>query len=261
MTQSFERHLPIAGTYNIRDLGGYATGSGETRWRQVLRADALHRLDEAGMATLVEAGVRTVIDLRHDHELVSAPNPFSTADGVEYINISLFEHLTPPGMAPGTARPTNVLLELYKMALAQRQEAIRDVFVAIADAPEGMVLFHCTAGKDRTGIIAALLLAAHGVDPETIEEDYAVTARMIAPMVDELVAGAVARGADIGRFKLLLGSEPETMREFLDHLEAAHGGADAYLSAIGIGASQRDRLRTRFVGPTLAAMSPSAEAQ
>ena len=253
MNASYDRHLPIEGTYNIRDLGGYAARDGQTRWRQILRADTLHRLRDAGVAQLVDQGVRTVIDLRHEHELSTAANPLSRSPDVAYRNISLFDQLTPPGAGSDPERPTNVLLELYKLALAERQTAIRDVFATMADAPEGLVLFHCTAGKDRTGIIAALLLAAHGVDRQTIEQDYAVTARMIAPMIEELIAGAMARGADIESFKLLLGSEPETMAAFLDHLELAYGGAEAYLECAGVTAEQRARLRTRFVEPSEAA--------
>ena len=241
MNATFERHLPVEGTYNIRDLGGYAAVGGETRWRQILRADALHRLDEAGVAKLVDAGVRTVIDLRHDHELTKAPNPFARIGEVNYVNISLFEQLTPPGAVDEQGRVTNVLLELYKMALAQRQEAIRQVF-------------HCTAGKDRTGIIAALLLAAHGVDAPTIREDYAVTASLIAPMVDELIHDAEARGADVEAFRHLLASTPETMSAFLIHLDETYGGADSYLELAGLSAGQRARLRDRFI----AAAEPAA---
>ena len=254
MNATFERHLPVEGTYNIRDLGGYAAVGGETRWRQILRADALHRLDEAGVAKLVDAGVRTVIDLRHDHELTKAPNPFARIGEVNYVNISLFEQLTPPGAVDEQGRVTNVLLELYKMALAQRQEAIRQVFASLADAPEGAVLFHCTAGKDRTGIIAALLLAAHGVDAPTIREDYAVTASLIAPMVDELIHDAEARGADVEAFRHLLASTPETMSAFLIHLDETYGGADSYLELAGLSAGQRARLRDRFI----AAAEPAA---
>ena len=250
MDTTFSRHLPVEGTYNIRDLGGYEAEGGQTRWRQILRADALHRLDDAGVAALIEQGVRTVIDLRHGHELETAVNPFSTAGGVDYLNISLFEQLTPPAAGiDESGRQTNVLLELYKLALANRQSAIRDVIATIAEAPEGAVLFHCTAGKDRTGIIAALLLAAHGVDAQTIGEDYAVTAQMIAPMIDDLIAGAQARGADVAAFRLLLGSAPETMAAFLEHLDESYGGAETYLASAGITSEQRERLRQRFVAP------------
>jgi protein-tyrosine phosphatase len=235
------RHLPIAGTYNIRDLGGYATQTGQTRWRALFRADSLHRIDADGVATLVEHGVRTVVDLRQPQELEHQPNPFATHPGVRYHNVSLFEAVVPP---PGAA---DVLLEMYKLALAHRGAALQSILSAIADAEDGAVLFHCTAGKDRTGIVAALLLSVAGVDGETIGRDYAVTAQMIAPMVDELIAGARARGADVESFRPMLASNPETMAAFLEHLTDAYGGVAVYLETIGVDAAARQKLRARLV--------------
>jgi protein-tyrosine phosphatase len=250
MDLQYDRHLPLSGTYNIRDLGGYAAGTATTQWRRVLRADALHRLDEAGVAALVLAGVRMVIDLRHADELESAPNPFSTHEEVRYLNVSLFDGLTPPPRdgLDENGHQFDLLLEFYKLALAERQGAIRDVLGAIADAPEGAVLFHCTAGKDRTGITAALLLALSGVDADAIVADYALTGEMIAPMLEELIEGARARGADIEAFKPLLASNPETMRRLLDHIDDRYGSISAYLATVGLDAETQTRLQRRLLG-------------
>lgn len=247
MNAQFDRHLNIAGAYNIRDLGGYPAGSNQTQWRRVLRADALHRLDQAGVEALIEAGVRTVIDLRHEGELAQAPNPLSRDERVHYINVSLFENLAPQAMVADAKTPVDMLLNLYLDALAQRQEAIRQVLTHIAQAGEGAVMFHCTAGKDRTGVIAALLLSVAGVDAETIRGDYALTKAAIAPMIEELVAGAKARGADVDGFMPLLACEPATMQAMLDHLEAQYGGAAAYLAGIGLDAALVARLRDRLI--------------
>ena len=235
------RHLPIAGTYNIRDLGGYATEGGQTRWRALFRADSLHRIDADGVATLVEYGVRTIVDLRQAQELEHQPNPLATHPGVRYHNVSLFDAVIPP---PGAA---DVLLEMYKLALANRGPALNAILTAIADAEDGAVLFHCTAGKDRTGIVAALLLLVAGVDPDTIGRDYSVTAQMIAPMVDELIAGAKARGADVESFRPMLASNPKTMAAFLVHITDVHGGIAAYLDLIGVDAAAQQKLRVRLV--------------
>jgi len=243
------RHLPLTGTHNIRDLGGYPASAGYTRWRQVLRADSPHRLDAGGIDTLVQAGLRTVIDLRHQEEIDAAPNPFSGHHLVAYYNVSLFEGIQPPRSADGATVDT--LLELYKLALAERSGAIRAVLEIIAHAPEGAVLFHCTAGKDRTGVISALLLGLGGVDPATIRDDYALTAKMIAPLVDELLSQAVARGIDPAAYRPLLVANPATMEAFLAHLEQCHGGVVAYLANIGIDADIRERLRRRLVDTVL----------
>ena len=243
MEAAFTRHLPLAGTFNVRDLGGYAAGGRETRWRRVLRADGLHRLDDTAMELLVGEGVRTIIDLRHAGELVMQPNPLNGHPNIAYHNISLFDQL-----APAHAQGEDILLDLYKQALAQRQSAIRDVLTIIADAPDGIVLFHCTAGKDRTGIVTALLLAIAGVEAGVIVEDYAMTGAMIAPMVEELVAGALARGLDVEAFRPLLAAEPATMLATLEHLEQTYGSARDYLALIGLENSAIERLRDRLLG-------------
>lgn len=237
------RHVKVTGTYNVRDLGGYVTATGETRWRRIMRADGLHRLDARGMAALVEEGVTTVIDLRHAAELARQPNPFGTHPAVRYHHVSLFEQLAP------TPRPGgDVLLELYKRALAERQEAIATVLTLIAEAPEGVVLFHCTAGKDRTGIVALLLLALAGVETALIVEDYVETGTMIAPMVEEIIALAVERGADIETFRPLLAAEPETMVATIAHLGEHYGSARHYLKTIGLSDATLARLHDRLVG-------------
>lgn len=242
MDTQFTRHLPLAGTHNVRDLGGYPAAGGTTRWRRVLRADSLHKLDADGVAALIDEGLLTVIDLRQPQELDSHPNPFASHDGVRYHNVSLFERVIPPMDA------SDVLLEMYKLALSDRGEALRTILTAIAEAgDEGAVLFHCTAGKDRTGIVAALLLSLAGVDSDTIKADYAMTAAMIAPLNDELTAGAVARGADPASFQKLLAAEPATMAAFIAHIDDVHGGVEAYLASIGIGAEVQARLRARLV--------------
>ena len=243
MSLPLNRHLPIKGTFNIRDLGGYTTAAGETRWRRVLRADGLHRVDADGVDSLVAAGVNTVIDLRHPGELATQPNPFNGHPQVHYHNVSLFDSL-----APEPREGEDVLLSLYRLALDTRQDAIAEVLTFIAEAPEGAVLFHCTAGKDRTGIVSALLLAVAGVEAALIVEDYALTGEMIAPMIEEIVADAIARGADAERFRPLLASDPATMAATIAYLDETYGSPAVYLEKIGLSTQTIDRLRRRLTG-------------
>jgi protein-tyrosine phosphatase len=251
MSFTYERDLPLSGAYNIRDLGGYPAGAASTQWRRVLRADALHRLDGDGVAALLDAGVRTVIDLRHATELEVAPNPFNGHAAVRYINISLFDNLKPPvAETDAEGNLTDALLDLYKMALAERKVEIAQVLSTIADAPAGAVMFHCTAGKDRTGVIAALLLSASGVAEEAIIADYALTAERIAPLVPEFLEDAGRRGIDVEAFRRLLGSEPETMRGFLVHLVQEYGDVYSYLDQLGLDADLRARLAMRLMADT-----------
>jgi protein-tyrosine phosphatase len=243
MSTEYTRVLPIAGTYNVRDLGGYAAAHGETRWRRMLRADSLHRVDQQGIAALLDAGVTTVIDLRQADELAHQPNPLAKVPAVAYHNVSLFE-----GLAPDVMGPTDVLFELYKMALRDRQPVLARVLRLIADAPAGTVLFHCTAGKDRTGIVAALLLGMGGASREIIVQDYSLTAALIAPMVADMTAGAVARGVDPATFARVLASDPETMVATIDFIETEFGSLAAYLDGMGLETETIARLRNRLVG-------------
>jgi protein-tyrosine phosphatase len=243
MSTQFERHLPVKGTFNVRDLGGYPTPAGSTQWRRILRSDGLHRLDDEGMGALIEAGVTTVIDLRHEGELATQPNPFSANPRVVYHNVSLFDQLAPNAEHTGDA-----LYSLYTQALAERQDAIRQVLTIIADAPEGTVLFHCTAGKDRTGIVAALTLAIAGVETALILEDYALTKTMIAPMIQDILDSATARGINVSAMMPLLGCEPETMSATITHLGETYGTVEAYLKLIGMPDETIARLRARLMG-------------
>lgn len=247
MAPVLERRLVVDGTYNIRDLGGYATANGETRWRRVLRSDGLHRVTPDGMALLQQEGLRTVIDLRHGHELATAPNPFAGQNGVTYLHVSLFDGLSPQPSSANAAGSDSVLLDLYIQALSDRGEQIRSVLQAIADEAEGVVLFHCTAGKDRTGIIAGLLLANAGVPRETILADYALTGQLIGPLLAELIADAEARGADVDAFRKVLGSDPDVMAAMLDHIADNHGDARSYLRAIGLDEETLVRLSGRLL--------------
>ncbi|MCD2172096.1 tyrosine-protein phosphatase [Rhizobium sp. C4] len=237
------RHLPIDGTFNIRDLGGYSAGAAETLWRRILRADGLHRITEAGRDTLVSEGVRTVIDLRRPAELEAQPNPFAADTRVRYVNVSLFENL-----APTYGPQIDTLHALYVRALEERMEVIASILTVIAEAEAGAVLFHCTAGKDRTGLIAALLLVNAGVADDDIIADYALTGRMIAPLLEDILAHAAEQGMDEEAMRPLLACAPETMRATLAHIGERHGSIAHYLNALGLGDAVAGRLKSKLTG-------------
>lgn len=250
MPSAMNRHVEISGTNNVRDLGGYLVPGGQTQWRRILRADTLHKIDEKDLAQLHDLGVRTVIDLRREDELKSAPNPYRKHQDVDYLSISLFDRLIPLSRPQMDRQPShNILLALYRDVLVNRQDAIRRVLNSIADAVPGAVLFHCSAGKDRTGIIAAFLLAIAGVDSQTIAEDYALTQAALVPLRKEFLAGRASRGLEPAYIEALLACTPETMLTLLQDLTDRHGGLETYLQAIGVGKATVERLRMRLVAP------------
>jgi protein-tyrosine phosphatase len=245
------RHIPLDGVLNLRDLGGYPTPSGETSWRRMLRAASLHRLTDAEIEKLQDLGVVSVIDLRFDDEIVKEPNPFAGRDGsVTHVNVSLFAGLDPTN--PQIVEAPDPLLALYKTALDERPDGFLAVMRAIIAAGDGGVLFHCTAGKDRTGMIAALLLDLAGVAREVIVADYVLTGDHIVPLVEATRAAVEAQGGDFAAYAPFFAAEAATMEAFLDHLHDIHGGARTYLANHGLTVSEIETLRTRLVPPQTA---------
>jgi Tyrosine phosphatase family len=122
-----DRHLPLEGTYNVRDIGGYVTRDGRrTRWRTLLRADSLHRLTRPAQAELLAYGVRTIVDLRHAGEQAAAPNVFAESTDVRYVHAPLLED-------PKTRRsgaPSAALADVYQLALRTRGQQIVAVSTA-----------------------------------------------------------------------------------------------------------------------------------
>jgi protein-tyrosine phosphatase len=239
------RVLALAGTYNLRDVGGYPTEDGRrTRWRTLFRSDSLHRLAESEQATLLGMGLRSVVDLRYERELAEAPNVFATSSGVRYLNLPLL-----PG--PSEARrevdyPS--LEEVYRRIVDTRSAELATIVRALA-APSALpAVLHCTAGKDRTGVVVALVLRLVGVDLETITADYTATEACLAgEFMVNFRRDTEARGIDWQSYQPLLGCPPEFMLRFLEYVDETHGGIHEYLSRAGVTKAQIEALKTALV--------------
>ena len=245
--REWTRRLAWEGVLNARDLGGYpAAGGRETRWGAVVRSDSLADLTAAGQAALAGYGVRTIIDLRLADEIAQDPNPFAQPGdhGIAYTNISIIDP------AAGFPPDTYTLADNYLWMLDRFRGFVAEVMAAIADAPEGGVLIHCAAGKDRTGLISALLLGLAGVPAETIAADYAMTAELLRPREQAWLA-AVPPEERAEREAMLARYAPraEVMLEVLAGLEERYGGVEGYLLAAGVSPADLDRLRERLLAP------------
>jgi protein-tyrosine phosphatase len=220
------RILNLEGTHNVRDLGGLETGPNtRTVSGRFLRADSLHDMSVGAQMMLLESGLKTVIDLRSPKELERFPNPFADHDEVKYLNVSLFGSLF-------EAEDANAIMPslegIYVSALEMCRPAIRTVLETMANS-ESLTLFHCTAGKDRTGIIAALLLGNAGVPDEAIAEDYALTEKLAKPMLERLLEEGVNDGMERESYSKLLTAQASTMHATLGYLEGRFGGVQNYL--------------------------------
>jgi protein-tyrosine phosphatase len=246
LQRQWTRRLAWDDCANVRDLGGYPTADGrQTRWGAVVRADSLAALTPAGRDALLAYGVRAVVDLRLPAEIAERPNPFAEPGdhGIAYTNVSLIDP------AAGFPPDTSTLAESYLWNLDRFSGQIAAAIAAVANAPEGAVLFHCAAGKDRTGWIAALLLSLAGVPDQEIADDYALTAECLRARNQAWLEHGPGDRAEREAMLLRYAPTVEVMLEVLGGVRRRYGGAEAYLRAAGVAAGDLDRLRVRLLGP------------
>jgi protein-tyrosine phosphatase len=232
------RLIALPGTCNLRDLGGYPTLDGRrTAWRTVYRSECLDQLDEAGQAWLVEAGLRTIVDLREDDEVASRPNVFADSERIIYRRLPFWDRPMPADLDPDLSGG-------YRRELDLCGEQVCAVFEALLAAEALPALIHCAAGKDRTGVVVGLLLEVAGVSREAISQDYAMSAECLGP--ENVAQGRIwiaEQGWDWARWAHTFETPPERMHKTLDYLDEQFGGIEPYLLRHGLDADQLERLR------------------
>jgi len=241
------RHLDWPACYNARDLGGLPAGNGqETQWRSIIRSDYLNRLTDAGRQAALDYGVRTVIDLRGAQEVAREPAiPVQDGDRpLDYRHLPLDRFEPAVGALISQARSRG---EVYCIILDHYGDAVADIMRAIVDAPPGGIVVHCQAGKDRTGIIAALLLRLVGVPAELIAADYAESQARLWPIDEKQYAEMRAQG-DTSFWWQPTVTEAE-MHTMLGHVEAHYGDVEQYLQGAGLSPADLAQLRSRLVAP------------
>lgn len=240
------RQLTWDACHNVRDLGGLPTADGrQTRYGSIIRADLLRRLTPAGQQALRDYGVRTIIDLRTPEEVAAEPDTLSdnTPGAPTYLNIPLDQKL--PQTEAILQQPLTHA-QIYNIYLDHYPHAVAAVMRAIANAPEGAVVFHCHSGKDRTGIIAALLLRLAGVPKAIVAEDYALSRTCLWPLYVQIVAQAGGEEQIDPWLKPL--STPETMHDMLNHIETNYNSVHDYLiNAAGLSTEEITKLRQRLL--------------
>jgi len=254
-----ERLVPLEGTLNFRDLGGYRTTAGrQVRWGRVFRSDALGKLTDADLTYLERLGVRLVCDFRDDQETERAPSRvpdhpdlrierFPIGAGGDTTDVSSQrEGLTDMVLAGSLGEVSaETLGDFYVGMLESRREPLVAVLERVADPANHPVVFHCTAGKDRTGVLAALLLAVLGVDEATILDDYELTDRYRTPhRIAEVAPRLAAAGVDLAKVRSLFSAERAVLARTLTTIDERYGSVPVFLTGTaGMDPATLDRLR------------------
>ena len=245
------RYLALDGAVNVRDLGGYTTQDGRcTRWGTFFRSGTMHALPQVSQDALASRGIRTIIDLRTSRELESHPNVFADSSRIRYVHLNMIsdEPLESSFITEMSGERADRTLTSYGTIIDRRQTCVGRILALLAEDSSRPAAFHCAGGKDRTGIIAALLLGLAGVSADVIAEDYALSARYLidvhlAEEHESKAARDVATWQDYRRAFC----PAEGMRKVLAYLDTAYGGIEGYVRRIGLGDDQIASLRAALV--------------
>jgi protein-tyrosine phosphatase len=244
--EDFERRLVrFEACWNFRDIGGYPASDGRAvAWRRYYRSGALEDMTPADRARLRQMGVSTVIDLRRPDEVRARAvdgHPAAEA-GARYLHI--------PPLPDGASEELDAKYGRgisggrYLGYLEYADEPLRAIFERLADPSTYPLVLHCTAGKDRTGVVTAIALEVAGVGREVIAADFELTNRDTERWLAWLRAhGRIPDSENPDEQRRRFGVPAEAIEIFLDGLRERYGGAEAYLRSIGVSGDAIDGLR------------------
>jgi protein-tyrosine phosphatase len=241
-----QRTIDLDGCLNFRDLGGYPTADGRlVRWRVLFRSDGLHHLSERDVTRLRdELRVGEVIDLRSSAEVRNDGQGPLANEPVRFHHLPLFDG---GGGEQAQRDPGDMTLADRYFFLAElAKQPIARILTLLAET-ERPAIYHCAAGKDRTGVVSAIVLSLLGVRDEVIVADYAASRENLDAIIDRLMT---SKGYEV-MFSALppdtMHAEPETMISFLRQLNDKYGSIAGYAQDAGVGAPSLDRLRDRLL--------------
>ncbi|WP_414554651.1 tyrosine-protein phosphatase [Stenotrophomonas forensis] len=246
-----QRVLPLQGAWNVRTFAGLQGRHGPIPAAAFVRTADLGRLTDADRDALAAAGVKLDIDLRTADEQAQSPDLLAKDDRFDYQRISLMGTEKMDLQKMMTSFPDS-LGEAYVQWLGHSQPQFKQVFQRIAAQQDGAVLFHCTAGKDRTGIIAGLLLDLAGVPKAEIVHNYAISAHYLEGQPKDSAMNAqimalIKQNPEIGRKMAgMSGTAPDNMEQFLAALHSQYGSAEGYLKSIGVSEQEIQQLKVRL---------------
>lgn len=236
-----ERMLSLEKMVNTRDLGGYETQGGTySRAHKYIRASSPAQATENDIDFLKNYGIKAVIDLRSDFEKEHQKNPFCNIKDIDFYEVNLFDSSS-AAIVPDEVKQYKDLGGVYIYMLESMKNKFKDIFDIFLKYPYDGVMFHCSAGKDRTGMIAALLLDLIGCHEYDIVKDYSESYENNMEINEEL-----SKMMDNEEAKQYLKSSPRYMMEFLDYLREHYGSSRGYLMEIGLSYDEIEQLVENF---------------
>ena len=225
--------LALAGTRNTRELGGYPAACGrKTRRHAFLRSDGLSGLTDKDVQMLLDYGVCCVVDLRSESETAAAPSRLADVPGVDYYSIPMLDEAASQGFTGGMPERMG---DVYVKLLSGRGDAFARMIRIFAQHSDGTVLFNCTAGKDRTGVTAMLLLLLAGVPCEIVVADYSVSEANMQEIFKQQKAW-LEKTFGVTPPDAVFSSAPEELETALAYLAEHYGTAESYLLQAGAAA-------------------------
>lgn len=224
------RRYPMKGIANFRDLGGYFCKGGVTKWGVFFRSTSLHKAMKEDMAIMGQIGISRILDLRYPQEREEMSD--APLKGADWLGISLLGKIPVEEFNINhKEEDTRTLINMYRQIIASSRTEIKNSVKALINS-RGPALFHCAAGKDRTGIVAMLLLGAVGVSKEDIIADYEMSHHYICSFTSDIS-----------------GSHGSNMHKLLDEIVEQWGSVSGFLLECGISREDLSRLNEKFVMP------------
>lgn len=236
-----ERLIPLEKMMNTRDLGGYELQSGQySKAHKYVRAASPANASKKDIQTLKDYGVKVVIDLRSDFEKTHQENPFQNDPDIDFYEVNLFDSTT-ASVVPDEVKTYKDLGGVYIYMLEGMKNKFKELFEIFLKYPYDCVLFHCSAGKDRTGMTAALLLDLIGCHEYDIVKDYSESYENNKDINDDLL-----KMMEDEEVKQYLKSSPRYMMEVLDYLREHYGSSKEYLYEIGLKNEEIEQIIENF---------------